>query len=73
MIQDESVATLSVFGGGKYRSKVSRTGTTVAEILGEHGVTANGRRLALNGHTTGTDSPVHQGDELTLVPRVQGG
>lgn len=72
MLLKEPEVTVSVFGDRRYRSKIGAA-TTVADLLGEHGVETRGRRVAVNGHSVGVDAPVHVGDELTVVPRVQGG
>jgi hypothetical protein len=70
---DTETVTLSVFGAGKYRSRVQGSRTTAGDVLREHGVKPGAHRLARNGHTTTSEALVVEGDELTLVPRVQGG
>jgi sulfur carrier protein ThiS len=70
---EDAVVTLTAFGQGRYRSKWSGTGMTVAEVLHEHGVEPDGRRVAVNGHRAGATTTLIEGDELTVVPRVQGG
>ena len=65
--------TLSVFGDRRYSMLWPGTNLTVADVLSETGVDPGGRRVAKNGHSAGVDTVVLPGDELTLVPRVQGG
>jgi len=69
----EQRVTLSTFGEGRRTSRLTRPSTTVGDVLGEHGVDARGRRVALNGHVADLDRVVRDRDELTVVPRVQGG
>ena len=69
----QGAVTLSVFGDGRYVTTWPGTELTVADVLAEHGVDVGGRRVAKNGITSGVDAVVRPGDELTLVPRVQGG
>jgi sulfur carrier protein ThiS len=70
---EEPVVTMTAFGQGRYRSRWSGASMTVAEVLHEHGVAADGRRVALNGHAADGSTTLTVGDELTVVPRVQGG
>jgi sulfur carrier protein ThiS len=65
--------TLSVFGAGRHRSRISGSGMTVSDVLREHDVKPDGYRLARNGNPATTTEIVREGDELTLVPRIQGG
>jgi sulfur carrier protein ThiS len=73
MLCKEPVVTMTAFGRGRYRSAWSGPGLTVADVLGEHGVEPNGRRVAVNGHGADGATTLLAGDELTVVPRVQGG
>ncbi len=68
----DSVVTLSTFGEGRRHSRLSPP-MTVAELLAEHGVESNGRRVAVNGNVAGLDDLLKSEDEVTVVPRVQGG
>ena len=70
---EEAVVTLTTFGEGRRQSRISRSPMTVADVLSEHGVDAKGRRIALNGHVAGPDDVVKERDQLTIVPRLQGG
>ena len=70
---EEAVVTLSTFGDARRRSRISRSPMTVSDVLNEHGVEAKGRRIALNGHVAGPNDVVKDRDQLTVVPRVQGG
>jgi sulfur carrier protein ThiS len=65
--------TLTVFGDRRYTTTWPGTHMTVAEVLARHNVDVGGRRLAKNGHLVAADAVVVPGDELTIVPRVQGG
>lgn len=65
--------TLTVFGDRRYTSRWPGTDLRVEDVLAEHGVDVGGRRVARNGHTADLTTVVTAGDELTLVPRVQGG
>jgi len=69
---EEAVVTVTAFGEGRYHSRWREPAMSVADVLGDHGLTANGRRVALNGHRVDLATPVVVGDELTLIPRVQG-
>ena len=44
---EEAVVTLSTFGEGRKTSILSRPNLTVADLLGEHGVETQGRRIAV--------------------------
>lgn len=70
---EEAVVTLSTFGVGRTVSRVSHPSMTVSDVLNEHGVDVEGRRIAVNGHNADLDSIVRERDQLTVVPRVQGG
>lgn len=61
------------FGEGRQTVRVPVPGATVARALGEAGVKAAGKRVALNGHPVDTAVGIFEDDELTVVPRVQGG
>ena len=71
--KERSEVTLSVFGDRRYTTRWPGTDLAVADVLSEHGVDVGGRRLAKNGHRADLTTVVTAGDELTLVPRVQGG
>ncbi len=60
------------FGNARYESEVGGDTLTVADVLHEHGVEAEGRRIAVNGHPASPSAPLVAGDELTIVPFVQG-
>lgn len=72
-ITEEPVVTLSTFGESRRLSRLARTPMTVEDVLKEHGVEAKGRRVAVNGHTAGLDRVVRDRDQVSVVPRVQGG
>jgi len=63
---------ITEFGGSRYESRPTGGTATVEAVLREHGVEPNGRRIAVNGHAAGLNTPVVLGDEVTVVPRVQG-
>jgi sulfur carrier protein ThiS len=46
---------------------------TVGLALQEAGVESRGRRVAVNGHPVDLGVGVMEDDEVTVVPRVQGG
>lgn len=69
---EEAVVTLSTFGESRRRSRISRP-MTVSDLLSEHGVEAKGRRIALNGHVADPTDVVKDRDQVSVVPRVQGG
>ena len=64
---------ITAFGAGRFQFHPLVEGATVADALRAHSVQAEGRRVAINGHPTRLDAGVREGDELTVVPRVQGG
>jgi sulfur carrier protein ThiS len=68
----EAPVTLSKFGADR-RTSPATPGMTVADLLAEHGMAANGHRVARNGNPVALDATIHPNDELTIVPRVQGG
>ena len=70
---EEAVVTLSTFGESRRRSRISRSPMTVSDLLSEHGVEAKGRRIALNGHVADPTDVVKDRDQVSVVPRVQGG
>jgi sulfur carrier protein ThiS len=72
-VLEEPVVTLSTFGDGRRLSCLSRRPMTVEDVLREHGVHPEGRRVAVNGHTAGLDRVVQDRDQVSVVPRVQGG
>lgn len=71
--QDKRDVTLTVFGDRRYTTTWPGTDLTVQDVLSEHGLDVGGRRVAKNGHAADLTTIVTAGDELTLVPRVQGG
>jgi len=70
---EEPVVTLTAFGEGRRLSRLARTPMTVEDVLKQHGVQAKGRRVAVNGHSVGLDRVVQDRDQVSVVPRVQGG
>ncbi len=71
--KERDEVTLTVFGDRRYTSLWPGTDLRVEDVLAEHGVDVGGRRVARNGHAADPTTIVTAGDELTLVPRVQGG
>jgi sulfur carrier protein ThiS len=61
------------FGQGTFKSRVAGGRTSVGEVLEEHGVEVEGRRIAVNGHHADASTTVLEGDQVSVVPRVQGG
>ena len=64
---------ITSFGEGRFEYPVPGGAATVGEALQGVGVRTRGRRVALNGHPAGADTAIREGDELTIVPRVQRG
>jgi len=64
---------IEAFGQGSYFLPTLEKSSTVGEVLGALGVAVQGRRVARNGHAADLGSSVMEGDEVTVVPRVQGG
>jgi len=79
LISEEEVMATSAlvrvtsFGEGRFETQVPPEGTTIRDVLREHGVGSQGRRVAVNGHPADLGSTVLEGDEVTVVPRVRGG
>jgi sulfur carrier protein ThiS len=69
----EPEVTLSVFGARRHRSRITGPEMTVGDVLREHDVNPDQHRLARNGNPVTTTENVREGDELTLVPRIQAG
>lgn len=61
------------FGEGRRVVRVPAQEATVGLAIQEAGVETGGRRLALNGHPVDLGVGVVEDDEVTVVPRVQGG
>jgi sulfur carrier protein ThiS len=64
---------ITAFGTGRFQHEPGEGRTTVADAMRAHGVQTEGRRVAVNGHPASLDADVLVGDEVTVVPRVQGG
>ena len=64
---------ITSFGQGRFEYLPPEGGAQVREALDAVGVEYAGHRLAVNGHPTSAEAVVVEGDELTSVPRVQGG
>jgi sulfur carrier protein ThiS len=69
----EPSVTLCTFGEDRRQSRIKSPAMTVAELLAEHGVAPKGRRVARNGHAVGLDTVVRPDDQISVVPRVEGG
>lgn len=61
------------FGEGRKTVRAPAEGSTVGSVLNTAGVDSGRRRVALNGHPVSLGTGVLEGDEITVVPRVQGG
>ena len=61
------------FGEGRKRVRVPAGTATVGSVLSAAGVSSDRRRVALNGHPVNLGAGVLEDDEVTVVPRVQGG
>ena len=72
-MQNTVAVSVTSFGQGRFEATLPAEGATVAAVLELHGLETQGRRLAVNGRTAGAGTSVLEGDEVTLVPRVQGG
>ena len=72
-MQNTVAVQISSFGQGRYEALLPAPEATVAAAVGQHALETQGRRIAVNGQTAGLSTPVLEGDEVTLVPRVQGG
>ncbi|MGQ0720969.1 MAG: MoaD/ThiS family protein [Candidatus Eiseniibacteriota bacterium] len=72
-VTKEAEVTLSVFGAERRRARVSEPSMTIGDVLRGHGVEPGEHRLARNGNPATATEPVREGDELTVVPRIQGG
>ena len=66
-------ARITAFGEGRFEFPVMSGGATVADGLRAGSVETKGRRLAVNGHPADLGTRVRPGDEVTVVPRVEGG
>ena len=73
MNDGQIAVTVTSFGEGRFDARVPMHAATVAAVLESVGVEARGRRLALNGHSAAATVGVVEGDQVTVVPRVQGG
>ena len=69
----ESFVRVTSFGKGAFQFPMSDGRATVGEALRAHSVDVGMRRLAVNGHPAGVATPIEVGDEVTVVPKVQGG
>jgi sulfur carrier protein ThiS len=72
-MQQAIAVRVTSFGEGRQVVRLPRREATVGMALQEAGVEPTGRRVALNGHPVSTGVGVLEDDELTVVPRVQGG
>ncbi|MHC4140623.1 MAG: MoaD/ThiS family protein [Planctomycetota bacterium] len=64
---------VTAFGTGRFQYEPKDQRATVGDALRTNGVETEGRRVAVNGHPANLDADVLVGDEVTVVPRVQGG
>lgn len=64
---------ITSFGEGRKRVHVPAGTATVGSVLNVAGVDSGQRRVALNGHPVSLGAGVLEDDEVTVVPRVQGG
>ncbi len=70
----QSVAVhVTAFGQGKYDVDVPPASAVVGAVLARAGVDASERRVAVNGSSASMDASVIEGDEITIMPRVEGG
>jgi sulfur carrier protein ThiS len=64
---------VTAFGEGRRELALPGRQATVDDVLSAAGFEAKGRRVAVNGHAADARTTVREGDEVTVVPRVQGG
>ena len=64
---------VTAFGQGRKRVHLPAEAATVGSALNAAGVDSDRRRVALNGHPANMGAGVLEDDEVTVVPRVQGG
>lgn len=59
---------------GRSKSEVDvAPGTTVQDALEKAGVSADGRKISVNGINGSSSHELNQGDVITLQPKVEGG
>ena len=64
---------VTAFGEGRKKVNVPVKAATVESALNAAGVSTGQRRVALNGHPVSAGAGVLEDDEVTVIPRVQGG
>ena len=71
--EENSMVRILEFGRTQHETEISEKGVTLGELLNEFGVQTRGRRVAINGRPAGGTDRVQEGDQISVLPRVQGG
>ena len=70
---DEAPIVRVVVLGRSVRRVPFRPGATLGGVLAGAGIDTAGRDLHVNGRPAGPDTPLADGDLVTVIPRVRGG
>ena len=72
-MSNASRVRITTFGEGRHEFAVMNGAATVGDGLRAGSIETKGRRLAVNGHPADLGTRIRPGDEVTVVPRVEGG
>lgn len=61
------------YGRGQQELELPGGRANLDEVLRRRGVSTAGRRVAINGSPAGPGAEVVEGDQVSVIPRVQGG
>ena len=65
--------SLTAFGEGRFEFFPVAATATIGDVLEAHGIEPNGRRIAHNGNPAELGTGVLEGDQVSVVRRVEGG
>ena len=66
-MQQSATVRITAFGQGQFECVLPEDATSIGAALAEHAVETEGRRIAINGNPAGLETPVVQGDEVTVM------